>query len=197
MIIGLMGGSGSGKGAACKIFTTLGGYCIDADKTAHLLMKRGNKCYAEIVDFFGTEILSEDGEINRAILGPIVFSDKEKLKRLNEITHKHIREEIKNDILKNKDKYKFIVVDAPLLVESGLDKAADTVCLIYADTKKRIERIMQRDNISEEKARLRIKNQMSHEEERLYASSLIENNGSLEELEEKIKKYIKDLNIDD
>ena len=93
-IIGLTGNSGCGKSTVSDIFSKNGGYIIDADKIAHENMEFGKATYNEIVDAFGSEILLENGEIDRKKLGRIVFSDKEKLSVLNEISLKYILEEI-------------------------------------------------------------------------------------------------------
>ncbi len=149
MILGITGNSGVGKSFLIQNLK-VDYFLIDADKIGHkcLLM---TECKAEIVSVFGNEVLEND-EINRKKLGEIVFLDKEKLKRLTEITHKYILKEIERLILENLNKFKLIIIDAPLLVEAGLHKKCDKSILVTAEYSEKIKRIMERDNISEELA---------------------------------------------
>lgn len=177
-IIGLTGNSGSGKSTVADILKNEGGYIIDADKIAHENMKPKECTYSEIISYFGNDILDSNKNINRKKLGNIVFNNKNKLNKLNEITHKYIIEKIENEIKKNIDnkKYKFVVIDAPLLIETGLNNKVDSVWLVYADFEKRVKRIMIRDNITEEEVKQRFANQLDFEKQKVYADEIILNN---------------------
>lgn len=195
-IIGITGGSGSGKSAASSILKNKSAYLIDADGVAHDIIKKGMPAYHEIIDCFGSTILNELFEIDRKKLASIVFKDKSKLVILNNITHKYIIDSIKNDIEKNiyNIKYKYIVLDAPLLIETGLYKLADTVWLIYADFETRISRIMKRDSISRLAASDRINSQTPFDELQKYADVIINNNSDdLNILEKNISSALNDL----
>ena len=186
-IIGLTGGSGTGKSIISEYLKQKGMYIIDADKIAHGILEKGKPAYYEVLELFGDTILDEDKNIIRRKLGDIVFNDKEKLKKHTKCTHKHIIAEIRKLIKENMQKcYKAIVIDAPLLVEAGLHKQTDEVWAIYADTPIRIERIMKRDNITFEQAKSRIDSQMDWQELKKYADVIIFNNESVE----KVKKDI-------
>jgi len=179
IVIGLTGNSGSGKSAVSNIIKKNNAYIIDADKIAHNIMKEGQSAYNEIVQEFGNEILFKDRKINRKALASIVFNNEEKLIKLNKITHKYILKAIIKKIKSIKKKYKsfnYIVIDAPLLIETGLNNKCDFVWLVNADIEKRIERVIKRDNISREKAIERFKNQTPFEELKKYANVIIENN---------------------
>ncbi len=161
MIIGLTGGSGTGKSTACRFFTDRGFLIIDADEVYANLCKAGSACLDEICEAFGNGVLNDDLSLNRGALSKIVFSDSEKLKTLNSITHKYIIDKIKEIISENNDKN--IVIDAPLLLEAGLDKMCDFTVCILADRQKRIERIMLRDNKTFGEAKRRIDSQKDDE----------------------------------
>ena len=139
--------------------------------------------YNETVDAFGTEILSENGEINRRYLGSIVFTDTKRLASLNKITHKYIIEEIKRKTAGD-GKY---VIDASLPNTFGIE--CNMVVAVSADEKTRLKRIMKRDNITLRYAKNRLSAQLSDDEYRKMADVVIVNNGNIEieSLEESIK----------
>ena len=159
-IIGLTGGSGAGKGEVCKAFLNYGIESIDTDKVYRYVTKKGGRCLNELVENFSGGILTEDGELDRKKLAEIVFNSEEKLKLLNKISHRHILEECQNWIQdRAKANCKAVIIDAPLLFESGFDKTCDVIISVLADIDRRIERIIKRDNLTESQAMLRIKNQ--------------------------------------
>lgn len=189
-IIGLTGNSGTGKSTVSKIFSENGGFIIDADKIAHENMQPGGLSYNEIIETFGTAILSDNKEIDRKKLGEIVFTDKEELAKLNEISLKYILKKISDTIdyvTKNPDDTKFIVVDAPLFIETGLNYIVNEVWVICADYDIRVSRIMQRDNVTSDYAKKRLENQTSQEELSSYADVIIENDDiSIDELSKQV-----------
>ncbi len=115
MIIGLTGGIASGKTTTAKILEKQGAYIIDADQISRKIMKKGEEGWQQVVVLFGQEILDEAQEIKRSRLGEIVFADKEKLKKLEAITHPLILKEIRKDLKKNRER-ELIVLEAPLIV---------------------------------------------------------------------------------
>ena len=161
-IIGLCGGSGSGKGTACSFFNDLGVKSIDTDRLYHSIISTDSECAKELVEAFGTEIKANPG-IDRAKLRKVVFSSKESLALLNDITHRHILSEVRS-IIKDQMDGIGIIIDAPLLFESGFDKECDVTVAVIADEHVRIERIMKRDGISEKIAKARIASQIPSEE---------------------------------
>lgn len=193
VVIGLTGGTGCGKTTVCSILKTYNAYIIDADKIAHNIIKNGTKAYFEIVEYFGKDILNEENEINRKKLGEIVFSDKTKLDYLNNITHKYIVEEIIDNIniLKQKPEYKYIVIDAPLLIETNLHKVVDTVWIVHCSLQTRIKRLKNRDNLSEELLMKRINNQTPFEKNKKFADFIILNEDDTN-LEQIIKQKLQE-----
>ena len=185
-IIGLCGGSGSGKGAVSECLSACGIPCIDLDKVYHELISTKTTCLEEIVSEFGDSIVSVSGTLDRKALAAIVFCGygcESRLARLNEITHKHViaeAERIISDLASRG--CDCVAVDAPLLFESGYDKRCDLTVAVVADRGLRIERIASRDGISAEQAENRINSQIADAELVERADYVIYNNGSKEEL---------------
>lgn len=197
-VIGLTGGSGSGKSVISALLQKNGAYIIDADKIAHDIILRDTQAYVEIVAYFGEKILDQNREINRKALGNIVFQYPKKREFLNSCTHKYIRLEIEKQIetIKKQPKiYSFIVLDVPLLIESGLIPICDMVLVVYAKIEDRIKRIMLRDNITYEQARDRISSQMPWEQYCKVADMIIDNSNDLTDLEAQVCEIVNKLKI--
>ena len=190
MIIGLTGGIASGKSTVSRILEDAGVFIIDADIIAHNIIKKGKPAYKELIDEFGEKIIGENKEIDRKVLGKIVFAEEEKLKILENITHPHIFKEISLKLKKNKDRYKLVILVAPLLYETSLDRLVEQVWLVYVDQKTQIERLRNRDDFSLKEARKRIAAQMSLEEKKERADLIIDNNGRRADLKEKIRDIL-------
>lgn len=189
-IIGLTGSIGSGKSSVSNIFTKKNIPIIDADKIAREILERDN-ALKEIVDCFGTEMLNIDKSLDRKKLGNIVFSNSNKLKKLNSITHPKIEKNIKQkiDYYRQIDE-KIVIVDAPLLIEANLTYIVNLILLVVCNEDIQIKRLISRDNISKNEALLRIKAQMSVEEKKKYADYIIDNSYTLRELEYKVEKFL-------
>ena len=194
-VIGLTGGTGSGKSVVSKSLAAAGAVIIDADKIAHEIILKGEPAYMEIIEYYGTGILDDEKNIIRKKLGEIVFNDKEKLAFLNQCTHKYITVEVKRQIAAAKEEGKAaaIIVDAPLLLEAGLEKVCDLVWVVYAEPEVRAQRVMARDGITYELAKARIANQKSWEEYRQAADAVIDNSKDLEHLEGQLAEILKTL----
>ncbi|WP_049783342.1 dephospho-CoA kinase [Mahella australiensis] len=190
-IIGLTGGIGSGKSTVASILADNGAYVIDADKVGHKVYYKGGPAWDAVVKAFGTGILNENGDIDRRKLAAIVFHDNKKLNMLNAIVHPIIAREVSQRIDNARGKgVELVVVEAALLIESGWYKMADEVWLITADQEIRLHRIMQRDDISIEEARLRMQSQMPDDEKAEYADIIIVNNNGIEDLKHKVKEAL-------
>lgn len=194
-VIGLTGGTGSGKSVVSKSLAAAGAVIVDADKIAHEIILKGEPAYMEIIEYYGTGILDDEKNIIRKKLGEIVFNDKEKLAFLNQCTHKYITVEVKRQIAAAKEEGKAaaIIVDAPLLLEAGLEKVCDLVWVVYAEPEVRAQRVMARDGITYELAKARIANQKSWEEYRQAADAVIDNSKDLEHLEGQLAEILKTL----
>lgn len=187
-IIGLTGNSGAGKSTVCEILKKKYQVeIIDADQVAKQLTQ-GKTAYLEhIIKQFGEEILNQTGELNRKQLADLIYSNQQKREELNQITFVHVVEEIKKQIQKV-EQNKLIVMDAPLLFESGLDKLCDSTIAMIASNTTKLERICKRDNIDEQTAKKRIAIQLKDEYLIKQADYSIQNDSTIEELEHKISK---------
>lgn len=185
-IIGITGGSGVGKGEACRLLACRGMEIIDTDSLSHRVILRGNAAYDEILQEFGGDILGENSEIDRKKLGAIVFSNKAKLAMLSSIVHKYVQKECE-EIISNTTN-SIIVIDAPALVEANMQGICDLVIGVFAKRDIRVERIMERDGIGRDAAQMRINSQMTDDVLRGYIDIAIDNNGTLQELEEKVRE---------
>lgn len=186
-IIGITGSSGAGKDTICEIIEKkYNAEIIDADKIAKELSKKGTMYLDSIVNCFGTEIINKKGELNRKKLADIIFDDEQKREELNKLTFVHVVDEIQKKI--NNIKKKIIVVNAPLLFESNLNKICDFVIAVIADRDKQIIRVMNRDNITKELAEKRINAQNTNEFFAENADYIIYNNEDIENIEEQLAK---------
>jgi len=190
-IIGITGISGSGKTAAARILKDMGGFVVDADLLAHELMKKDRPAYNEIIGFFGEDILGTDGEIHRPSLGKIVFENKEKLSRLESMVHPKViikTMELIDDA--RNEGYPFAVIDAPLLIESGMDKYCNSTWLITASHETRMKRIMKRDNLTHDAAAKRLASRQGDEALKPHVHIVIENNDVFADLIARVKSAL-------
>jgi len=190
MIVGITGTSGSGKSTVSAVFERYGFTHINLDAVSKDLATPDSQCLKEIISQFGDDLLLPDGSLDRHALGEIVFRDKQKLDLLNTITHKYILKEMDNIIARTEGD---ILIDAPLLFESGADSRCDFTVCVTSDRKMQIKRIAVRDGISEETAAARLDRQHSNEFFTQKSDYCIENKGSLDELEQKSETLIRTL----
>lgn len=183
MVVGLTGGLGTGKSLVAKEFKRLGAHLVDADEIAREVTRPGTPAYDGIKKEFGPGFIGPDGAIDRKALASLAFSDPERLKRLNEITHPAIIREIEArvEVIKKDHPGEIIVLDAPLLIEVGLEKKMDRVVVVYADEKTQTQRIRERNGLGLEEAQMRIGAQMPVKEKVDFADFVIDGNGSVEE----------------
>ena len=191
-VIGLCGGSGSGKGVVSSLFASLGIPAIDTDAVYRELTVRGSYLLNILSEAFGTDILNERGELDRKKLSALVFSDPAKHKLLNSITHSEILNEAERRIRKYESEgYPAVICDAPLLFESGFDKKCDIIIAVIAPLDVRIERLVGRDGISPEAARQRILSQLPDEYLEKHSDFVINNNGDLANVQAQIDSLVK------
>ncbi len=191
MIVGLTGGTGTGKTSISKFFADAGFKIIDYDKVTREIYTKDSECLNEIVAAFGSKILNDDGTLNRRALGEIVFADKSSLDILNKIVYKYIISHTK-DVL-NRFKNEYLLLDAPTLFESGLNQNCDFIVGVVARKDLKIKRVSQRDGLEPQRVADRINSQMSDDFFKQNCDFLIENSGTLLELEQKTKEIIKKL----
>ena len=178
MIIGITGNWGAEKSEISKILAKqINGKVINADEEVKELSENGNGYYAKIVELFGISIV-ENNKLKKQQIAKIIYNDEEKRKELNKLTYKYVVDEIKKRA--NNTKYKNIIIDAPLLFESGLDKICNFTIGVIADINKKIRRICRRDNIEPETARERLNIQKEDEFYIQKSDYIIENNEKID-----------------
>jgi len=193
--IGLTGGIASGKTTVSDCFKKLGTKVIDADVISHEVTEPSGSAFEEILSEFGSEILDENGLINRKKMRAIIFDDQSQKKILEEIIHPKVRDEMFKRINKSDDHY--LIVSVPLLVETGMNRIMDRTLLVDCSEDTQIKRLMHRDKITLNEARAILKNQASRSDRKKIADDLIvnEKNVTLIELENEVlelhKYYLK------
>lgn len=196
MIIGLTGGIGSGKSAAGIEFEKLGITVIDADEIAQKASLKNSKAYKEIVEYFGASILDNSQNIDRRKLRNIVFNNDEQKKKLEQILHPAIREDISFAISNSKSPYTVIMV--PLIYETNSKNNYNRILVIDCDEDIQISRAVTRDGASEEDIKKIINSQATKKERLSIADDVISNNSSIEKLSEKVlhlhKNYLELIN---
>ena len=183
MIIGIFGKSGSGKSTVSKYLEEKGFYYIDADKLGHIILKKGNEGYEKVIEAFGTSFLDENGEINRKMLGKYVFENK-KADIMSKISHPIIDSMVENEIKISEKTHTNTVIDGALLCNTRIKDMCDLMILIKSDNC--VERIKSRDGITADLAENRLNSQNISES----ADIILENNGTIEELYEKVDEIL-------
>ncbi len=185
-IIGINGGSGCGKSSVSEYLSRKGLYNIDCDTVARKVVLKGSPCLKELTENFGTEILNNDGTLNRKTLAAAAFSSKRNTELLNSITHKYILSDIRATVTNlRKTDCIGVVIDGATLIESGLYKDCDYNIAVTAPIQQRLDMICRRDNLTYDEAKLRLSAQKDDSYYTDIADYTIDNDGSLENLYEK------------
>lgn len=193
-LLGLTGGIASGKSLVSGFLRNAGLPVIDADQLARDVVLPGRTAYKKILRTFGRDLLQEDGGIDRSRLASLVFSDAEKRKLLESITHPEIFREISKRVASlRKEGHRFLVIDAALLFESGLSDYVDKVLLVRAEPQEQLRRLMERDGIDETEALRRIAAQMSDAKKREKADFIIDNSGSIEDTQRQTLEVLRQI----
>ena len=183
-VLGVTGGVGSGKSTVLNYITrTCQARGIQADLVAHRLMEPGESCYKRIVEYFGRDILNDDDTINRTKLGAVVFTDREKLMRLNSLVHPAVKEYIVAEIAKERTagKIPLMVIEAALFLEEHYEAFCDKVWYIYTEKDIRCKRLISARGYSKEKVGQIMKNQLPDEEFRKHCHFIVDNSSDIVE----------------
>lgn len=182
-IIGITGGVGAGKSEILRYLREKhGAVIIEADKVGHFVMEPGQTCYEQITAYFGNGILSPDGTIDRGKLGKIVFSDAERLEKLNSIVHPAVKQYILAEIKKEKQQgTEIYVIEAALLLEDHYDEICDELWYIHTEAQVRKERLKRSRGYDDEKIAGIMANQKSPEEFKRACQAVIDNSGEFTE----------------
>ena len=184
--IGLTGGVASGKTTVSDFFKGLGISVIDADVISHEVTQPDGSAFEEIISSFGSNILDENGLIDRKKMRAIIFDDASKKEMLERIIHPKVREEMFDSMSKSNDHY--LIVSVPLLVETGVNQMMDRTLVVDCSEETQIERLIHRDEITLDEAKSILRNQTSRSNRLKAADDLIvnEKNVTLNELEKEV-----------
>jgi dephospho-CoA kinase len=195
IVIGLTGNIGSGKSTVARRLESLGAKIIDADLIARAVVHPGTPGLLEIASVFGPGVLDSLGQLDRKKMASIVFKNPRARVKLNEITHPKIKAEINREIAEYKKKTKtdtkdrVLVIDAPLLIEVGLDHIADEIWVVTVDRNNQLERLVKRDGLTPEEVLSRIASQLPQEEKIKLATRVIDNSGGENETIKQVDRH--------
>ncbi len=189
LVIGLTGGIGSGKSTVARIFSQLGSDMISMDKIAHELTQQDQPAYRQITDLFAPEILLADGNLDRKKLGQLIFSDSDKRIKLESILHPKINQRVKENLQNCCGD--IVIVEIPLLREKSQFPYLDRILVIDAEESIRISRVEIRDNLNKTEIKAIINTQVKADMQKSLADDIINNNGLLDELTNKVENLYK------
>ncbi len=192
LLVGLTGGIGSGKTTVSGALARRGAVVVDADAIVHDLQRPGEPVLAAMIDRFGEGILHADGTLDRAKVAEVVFNDADQLRALGEIVHPAVRDEIARRVLAEAGGDNIVVLDIPLLAESGWEGIVGTI-VVDLDPEVAIARLVEHRGFAEADARARIANQASREDRVKNATWVIDNSGSPGQLEAAVDEVWADL----
>ena len=186
LIIGLTGGIGSGKSVASDKFASLGITVVDADVASRTVVEPGKPALQEIESHFGSEIITEDGQLDRAKLREIIASDAEERKWLESVLHPRIGEQIAKEISESTSPYTLFV--APLLLETNSQEMCARVVVVDVPNDVQVERTAKRDKVPTDQVEQMVSAQMEREKRLEKADDVLLNTGTIEELEKKVEQ---------
>lgn len=200
IIIGITGGIACGKTTVSDLLADKGAIPINADEIGHQLLKSDSPILNKLTETFGLDILDGSGDVSRKKLGAIVFNDKAALEKLNSLMHPLIIERSRSQARKLvvEDPSCVVLLDAPLLIEAGAYDSVDLIIVVTSSRELQIKRILERSHLqnrplTEIEAQARIDSQMPVSEKVKYADIVIENNGTLEDLQHQVDRLWNDL----
>ena len=183
-VIGITGGLACGKSEVGRILEEMDFSVCDADRVAHDLMKKGTPVYQQVVDHFGTRILSGDGEISRPLLGTIVFENPAEREVLNGLVHPAVRKNLESWIAEARQNNNNAAILVPLLFESGMESLDWDAVLCISSSEDLILHRLENRGLARNEAELRVASQMQLAEKERRSDYVVPNNGTLEELKE-------------
>lgn len=189
-VLGITGGIATGKSSVVQHFIDLGFPVVDADIIARHLLDQNEQAYNEVVKVFGSEILQENGEIDRQALGALVFNHPDKLKQLDELMAPFLQESILAAIKQASQNQKLVIVDVPLMYEKGYDEWMDQVAVVYCTPNQQLKRLMQRNQLTEKEAKQRMDSQLPIEMKKLLAEVVFDNSNDLTQTIQQVDTWL-------
>jgi len=193
LLVGLTGGIGSGKSTVARLLEKRGAVVFDADLLAREAVEPGTPGHAAVIERFGADVLAPGGELDREALASIVFADPSARRDLEEIVHPEVRRLFAEGSEAYRDTDRVVVFSAPLLVETGMHTAFEILVVVSATVATQIERLMRQRGMSESSIRARIVAQAPLEDKAAVADFLVDNEGTLDELESQVDRVWNDL----
>ena len=193
LLVGLTGGIGSGKSTVARMLEERGAVVFDADLLAREAVEPGTPGHAAVIERFGADVLAPGGELDREALASIVFADPAARRDLEQIVHPEVRRLFAEGSEAYHDTDRIVVFSAPLLVESGMHTAFEILVVVSATVATQIERLMRQRGMSEPAIRARIDAQAPLEDKAAVADFLVDNEGTLAELESQVERLWHDL----
>ena len=193
LLVGLTGGIGSGKSTVARLLEKRGAVVFDADLLAREAVEPGTPGHAAVIERFGADVLAPGGELDREALASIVFADPSARRDLEEIVHPEVRRLFAEGSEAYRDTDRVVVFSAPLLVETGMHTAFEILVVVSATVATQIERLMRQRGMSESSIRARIVAQAPLEDKAAVADFLVDNEGTLDELESQVDRLWSDL----
>ncbi|UTB80500.1 dephospho-CoA kinase [Staphylococcus carnosus] len=191
-VIGLTGGIGTGKSTVSNLLEVHGFKIVDADVASREAVEKGSEGLQQIKQVFGDKAIDQNGEMDRKYIGEIVFNDAKKRKELNQIVHPIVREIMDEQKEQYLSEGYNVIMDIPLLFENNLQDTVDETWLVYASESIQVERLMERNDLSQEEAKARVYSQISIDKKRRMADHVIDNRGTLLELKQNLDQLLMD-----
>jgi len=187
--VGVTGGIGSGKSTVCEILGGLGRLVVSADPLARTLMENDERMRSRLKRALGDQIFRANGSLDRAIVSTMIFGDRSLRRKVNGIVHPRVIETIRKALSETPPERcrPYVVIEAALIYESGLDKRLNAVIVVEADLERRLERVMMRDNLDRKEILKRVRAQMSSGEAARRADFVIRNNMDPQSLFDKVR----------
>lgn len=189
-VIGLTGGIASGKSTVSELLTAFGFKVVDADTAAREAVAKGTPGIAKVKEVFGEEAIDENGEMDRKYMGELVFNNPGERIKLNEIVHPKVREIMEENKQPFLNKGHNVIMDIPLLFENELQDTVDEVWLVYTSESIQIDRLMERNDLTQEEAKARVYSQISIDKKSRMADHVIDNLGDKLELKQNLEKLL-------
>jgi dephospho-CoA kinase len=191
LTVGLTGSIAVGKTFVCQVLRELGCPVLDADQISREVVEKGSSGLAEVVRKFGSDILTAHGELDRKAMGKIVFADAAKRELLNSIIHPPVIEK-QNEWIEQQDA-PIAFIDAALMIESGGYKRFDKIVVVWCEADIQLQRLMARDGLDVEAAKMRIATQMPQEEKKQFANYLIDTSKGYEDTRRQVTELVSEL----
>jgi dephospho-CoA kinase len=193
LLVGLTGGIGAGKSTVAAMLHERGARMIDADDLARLAVRKGTTAFDRVIEAFGSGVVAADGELDRAALAAIVFIDPERRRELERITHPEVARLLQEAIEPLRSTDDVVVYASPLIVETGGTDAFDVLVVVAAPEEEQLRRVGAQRGMAESDARARMAAQASEDERAAAADVILDNGGTLDELEAQVDRLWRDL----